>query len=273
MSSVVVTGVSKSFASDEGNPKVVLSDLNWTFEDGLFTSVVGPNGCGKSTLLNLIGEIMYPDAGEIKITTDHGRKPAVGYAWQDYRASLLPWMTVGENICFPLRLKGISRQERLRVAQDALAGFAKEINLHQPVYSLSGGQQQLVSLLRAMVANPDVLLLDEPLSALDQSAGWTMASRIEQMWMQKRMPAIFVSHEIDEAVMLADRIVLMKARGGGIAGTIDHSMPRPRSVKMLTSEEHIRSRKAVIEFLFQEGAIRDAEVRSEAGEDEHSVRS
>jgi NitT/TauT family transport system ATP-binding protein len=273
MSSVIVTGISKSFASETGDPKVVLSDLNWTFEDGIFTSVVGPNGCGKSTLLNLIGGIMDPDAGEIKITTDHGRKPAVGYAWQDYRASLLPWLTVGENISFPLRLRGMGRQERLRAAEEALAGFAREINLHHPVYSLSGGQQQLVSLLRAMVSNPDVLLLDEPLSALDQSAGWTMASRIEQMWMQKRMPAIFVSHEIDEAVMLADRIVLMKARGGGVAGTIEHSMPRPRSVKMLTSEEHIRSRGAVIEFLFQEGAIRDAEGRNEVDEGEHGAHS
>lgn len=257
MNRVFLNRVTKSFPVESGETKVVIRDLSLEILAGRFTTIVGPNGCGKTTLLNLVAGLLAQDSGEIGIQTAHGGSPQIGYVWQDYRASLLPWFSVQENITFPLRLRGVPRKERRQVAQEALSGFSTDIDLGVPVYRLSGGQQQLVCLLRSTVANPDILLLDEPLSALDQCARWTMAFRIERFWMEHPMPALFVSHDVDEAVMLADQILLMSRDGGKTAGTIHNPLPRPRNAKMLTAPEHIRCRENVIEFLFKEGAIRD----------------
>jgi NitT/TauT family transport system ATP-binding protein len=262
MAHIELKEVRKEFPSENGRPNVVISDLSLRLPHGSFTALVGANGCGKTTLLNLIAGIMKPDAGTVAIHTGEQRDAKVGYVWQDYRASLLPWRDVGENISFPLRLRGVRKSERLAIARKALAGFTTDIQIDNPVYSLSGGQQQLVCLLRSIVANPDVLLLDEPLSALDQSARWTMAFRIERAWMEHPMPALIVSHDVDEAVMLADRLIYISRSGGRIAASSENPLPRPRSVRMLTSAEHIRCREAVIEFLSQEGALRDRDSNS-----------
>ena len=208
-------------------------------------------------MLNLIAGLVTPDAGEIRIETVGNKTPHIGYVWQDYRASLLPWFSVGENISFPLMLANISNKRRKALAEQALSGFVTDIGVEDPVYRLSGGQQQLVCLLRSSIADPDILLLDEPLSALDQPTRWTMAFHIERSWMERRIPALFVSHDIDEAVMLADQILLMGRNGGQIVDILENTLHRPRSAKMLTSSEHIRCRDQVIQFLFEQGAIRD----------------
>ena len=255
---IIVEEVRKGFVNDEGELNLVLDGLSLELPQGTFATLVGPNGCGKSTLLNLVAGLTAPDSGQVTITTSDGEAPRIGYVWQNYRESLLPWLTVGENVCFPLRVQGVGRSVRRKVAQAALEGFSADIQIDQKVYSLSGGQQQLICLLRSSVSNPHVLLLDEPLSALDQPTRWTMAFRIEQLWMKSRMAALFVSHDVDEAVMLSDRVLLMSRNGGRIAEVVENLLPRPRNVQMLSSAEHIGCRNAVIEFLFAQGAIRES---------------
>jgi NitT/TauT family transport system ATP-binding protein len=257
MTRIFLDRVSKSFEGDDGTTSV-LSDLTMDISSPSFTVVIGPNGCGKTTLLSLMAGVEQPDSGSVSITVDHPGRPQVGYVWQDYRASLLPWLSVGENISYPLYLSGRGRRDRRGVATKVLNEFLPGIGVDQACYELSGGQQQLVSLLRSIVTTPDFLLFDEPLSALDQPSKWTIAFRIERIWMDQQVPAIFVSHDIDEAIMLADHIHLMGKRGGGIERTLLNELPRPRNVKMLTSNEHNRCRSEVIQFLTERGAIRDS---------------
>lgn len=256
MSSVNVIGLNKIFDVDD-RKNVVLKDLSISFSAGRFTTIVGPNGCGKTTLLNSIAGLVQPDSGSVSIETESGAPPTIGYVWQDYRASLLPWMNVVDNIALPLRIRGMDRSERRAVGRDLLKSFSSEIKSSDRVYNLSGGQQQLVCLLRSFVARPDVLLLDEPLSALDQFTRWTMAFRIEEFWMKKPIPAIFISHDVDEAVMLADEIILMSRDCGRVHGIVENVLPHPRNKRMLTAPEHIRCREQVIDFLFHQDAIRD----------------
>lgn len=260
--SVSIQNVSKSFR-DNGTVDRVLTNLSLTFAGGSFTTIVGPNGCGKTTLLNIVAGLVIPDEGSVNIVTATGEPARIGYIWQDYRASLLPWMNVGENIAFPLRIRGASRRERKLAAANTLSSFSTDINITDRIYSLSGGQQQLVCLLRSNVANPDVLLLDEPLSALDQFTRWTMAFKIEEFWMRNKIPTIFVSHDVDEAVMLADEIILMGRDGGSLYERVVNSLPRPRNKRMLTASDHIRCREQIIDFLFQQGAIRDHEASNQ----------
>ena len=253
---IMARALCKGF-SQNGETNLVLRDVSVEFSNGRFTTIVGPNGCGKTTLLNTVAGLVSPDSGSVHIVTDHEGPARIGYVWQDYRASLLPWLSVADNISFPLKIHGASRRERHKAALEALSVFASDIRPDDPVYSLSGGQQQLVCLLRSYISNPDVLLLDEPLSALDQFTRWTMAFRIEEFWLRNRTPAIFVSHDVDEAVMLADEVLLMSQEDGRIMRTIENPLPRPRNKRMLTSKEHIQCREEVIDFLFTQGAIRD----------------
>jgi len=257
MTKIRLESVAKSYPSPLGGSNVVFSDLSLEISDSLFITIIGPNGCGKTTLLNLIAGIVKPDSGTITIETQNIEKPRVGYVWQDYRASLLPWLDVAENISFPLRIQGINRTERREIARRILSDFNTSINIRQKIHQLSGGQQQLVSILRSSVSQPDILLFDEPLSALDQPTSWTMAFRIEQVWMSRKVPAIFVSHDVDEAIMLADQILLMGRNRGEIEQVIFNDLPHPRHVKMLTSAKHMECRGRVIEFLSQKGAIQD----------------
>lgn len=257
MTKIYLKHITKSFKSSNGNSKLIISDLNLEISSSMFITIIGPNGCGKTTLLNIIAGIIKPDDGMVKIETDSGKNPIIGYVWQDYRASLLPWLDVADNISFPLRILGRKRKERREMAFKILSDFNTSFSPNQKIYQLSGGQQQLVCILRSAISRPDIFLFDEPLSALDQPTSWSMAFHIEKIWMEQKVPMIFVSHDIDEAILLADKILLMGRNGGKIEQTIINDLPRPRNVKMLTSSKHIYCREQVIDFLTQNGAIKD----------------
>ena len=244
---IIIDNVFKSFRSN-GTVKRVLNGISLEVRGGEFTTVVGPNASGKTTLLNLIAGQIPPDKGTLELRTDHGRPAEIGYVWQNYRASLLPWLDVFENIAFPLRLRGRDRTEREEAVTPLLDRFMPDVDPRKPCYELSGGQQQLLCLLRSTTIQPDVLLLDEPFSALDQQRSWNMALYVEQLWMEQRPPALFVSHDVDEAILLADKIILMNANGE-IADILRNPLPRPRSLETLTSPEHLKCRADVVGFL------------------------
>ncbi len=257
MTAITLHDVAKSFPVDGGPPKHVLRGVSLSIESGTFVSLVGPNGCGKSTLLNIIAGLSQPDSGTVTCTNGAARKPRFGYVWQDYRASLLPWLDAADNIAFPLRVNGIARGVRREFAERLLRDFLPGVAPTRKCFELSGGQQQLLCLLRSSVGEPDALLLDEPFSALDQQWSWSMAAYVERIWSASNVPVLFVSHDLDTAILMAGDILLMTQHSGGTVKRLHNPLPRPRSTKMLTSPEHTDLRKEIIEFLFEQGAVSD----------------
>jgi NitT/TauT family transport system ATP-binding protein len=250
-----IKNISKSFSIDNGEKRIIFSDLSLSLDKPEFVTIIGPNGCGKSTLLNLIAGFEQPDSGTIELS-EHGLQKKIGYVFQDYRASLLPWLNVYRNIEFPLTLHGLDKLTRRKMVNALLEEVNISFSSAQKVNKLSGGQQQLVCLLRSIIANPSLLLCDEPFSALDQSTRWTMAFYLEEFWRKMRIPVIFVSHDIDESILLGDKIILLN-RSGSIGSILHNHLPRPRTIDMLSAPEHIALRKQVIEFMKDNGAIRD----------------
>lgn len=262
MSIINLCGVFKSYRRVDDTDCVVLRDCSLRIELPEIVALVGPNGAGKSTVLHLIAHLTNPDKGVVSVTTDQDGGIQIGYVWQNYRASLLPWLSVTDNIAFGLKLKGMGRAERRIVAHKLLTQFAPRIKPSQKCYELSGGQQQIVSILRSFACLPDVLLLDEPTSALDASARWGIVHHLEEIWAKHPLPVVYVCHDIDEAVLVADRIVLLSRRTGQLAGIIQNHSERPRSPRMLASSEHLRCRREVLDFLLAEGDFESGDATS-----------
>lgn len=252
MSALVVTEITKSFHSADGKTKRVLGGVSLTVPSGGVVSLVGSNGSGKSTLLATIAGMLKPDAGKVEIGGKSPEQAKIGFVWQNYRASLLPWLSVRENILFPLQLAGMSRADQKAKLGELLQNFGGHLPLHEKVYRLSGGQQQMTCLLRALIIEPDVLLLDEPSSALDLQAKWRLFDQIESMRTTSNITTVWVSHDPDEAALAADRIYLLSGQTGSIQGHYDNTSPRPRSTSMLTTEKHVSSRNKILDFILQQ---------------------
>jgi NitT/TauT family transport system ATP-binding protein len=217
-----------------------------------FASLMGSNGSGKTTLLNIIAGIIKSDEGEILSEGFSDDSPKVGYVWQNFKDSLLPWFTVEDNIAFPIRASEGSWESGRELARKLLGSFLPDVAPNAKTYQLSGGQQQMVSLLRAVVLQPDVLLLDEPFSSLDQHRSWNTALYVQTIWTQQPIPILFVSHDVDEAILLSDDIWLLSRNKAKIAGHVTNPLPRPRTLDMLTDAQHVRCRNEVIGFLRSE---------------------
>ena len=263
MSTVTLNGVFKSYRRADDSECVVLRDFKLNIDRPEILALVGPNGAGKSTVLHLIAKLTEPERGSISVTTGRDGEPQVGYVWQNYRASLLPWLSVTDNIAFGLRLQGRDKTQRRNAANELLKRFAPRIAPAQKCYELSGGQQQMVSLLRSFAMQPDVLLLDEPTSALDASARWGIVHHLEDIWASRPIPVIYVCHDVDEAVLVADKIVLLSRRTGQLAGMVENNSERPRSARMLASSEHVRCRREVLDFLLGEGDFANGNATTE----------
>jgi len=198
------------------------------------TSIFGPNGCGKSTLINLVSGLLPRDGGQVRFGGRPIAAANLSYVFQNYREALFPWLRAVDNIHYPLKLRGMARAERRRV--DAMvAEFGISIDLHRYPYELSGGQQQTVSILRAIVTEPDILFLDEPFSALDYELTLLMRQQLQAIVQRRRMTTILVSHDLDEAVQLADEVLLLTRRPTRVAARIAVDLPRPRTAETLTS--------------------------------------
>ncbi len=253
---IKLENINKSFRSKNGEAKTIFKDFSLSINEPDFMTIIGPNGCGKSTLLNLISGIDKADSGLITLDNNGNSLGSIGYVWQDYRSSLLPWLNVYQNIEFPLKLRNIEKSERRKIVDDLLNEFRISFSPKKEVYKLSGGQQQLVCLLRSIASNPYLLLCDEPFSALDQSSRWTMAFYLEQLWLKKKIPVLFVSHDIDESILLGSKIMLLN-KSAEVEEILDNPLPRPRNIEMLSSPVHIKLRRRVIQFMKVNGAIQD----------------
>lgn len=233
---LVIDNVSKSFVSRTGHPLPVLQDINLTVNEEEFVALVGPSGCGKSTLLNITAGLLAPTSGSASFThLPQGHVPRTGIVFQE--TGLFPWRSVYDNIAFGLEAIGVPRQEQKdRISHYinlvGLTGFEKALPHH-----LSGGMRQRVGIARALVINPDLLLMDEPFSALDAQTRTIMQEELVTLWDKTRLSTLYVTHNIQEAVMLADRVVLLSRRPGKISRILNIGIPRAEREQPQHTEE------------------------------------
>ena len=223
---ITIRGLSKSF-----NDTVIYDKFDLDLPQGEFISIFGPNGCGKSTLINMISGLMPVDAGQVLFDGQTIQETRLSYVFQNYRDALFPWLRAIDNIHYPLKLMGLSRRERNQRVEQLLADFGVKIDLNSYPYMLSGGQQQTVSILRALVTNPEVLFLDEPFSALDYEMTLFMREQLQRMFMKTKTTTLLVSHDLEEAVQLANHVLLLTRRPTRVADFVDIDLPWPRNTE------------------------------------------
>ena len=237
MAKVEIHGVSKSYALDRRNSVLALKDVNLTIEDGEFVALLGPSGCGKSTLLHLVAALEEVSTGSILVD---GESPALlrdqhrlGIAFQDH--ALLPWLSVRGNVALPFKIAGLPvdyARVRHLIELAGLQGF-EEARPSQ----LSGGMRQRAAIARSLCLEPTLLLLDEPFGALDAVTRRRMNLELQQIWLEGSLTTLMVTHSVDEALFLADRVVVMSGRPGVIVEAIPVPFPRPRRIDCMRSEE------------------------------------
>ncbi len=231
---ITIRGLSKSF-----NDTVIYDKFDLDLPQGEFISIFGPNGCGKSTLINMISGLMPMDAGQVLFDGQTIEETRLSYVFQNYRDALFPWIRAIDNIHYPLKVMGLSRAERDKRVEQLLADFEVKIDLNAYPYMLSGGQQQTVSILRALVTNPEVLFLDEPFSALDYEMTLFMREQLQRIFMKTRTTTLLVSHDLEEAVQLANHVLLLTRRPTRVADFVDVDLPWPRDTESVTSARFV----------------------------------
>ena len=225
--SIVLHHINKVFITARGQV-TALTDINFSIGDGEFFSIVGPSGCGKTTLLRILAGLDTASSGTatIKVTTDN--RPVNSMVFQEQ--SIFPWMTVLDNVAYGLKLRGVSKKERYQIAENyirmiGLTKFAKAYP-HQ----LSGGMKQRVSVARAFANDPEILLMDEPFGALDEQNRILLQQELLRIWDVSKKTTVFITHSIDEALCLSDRILIMTAHPGTVKSIVDIDLPRPRDI-------------------------------------------
>ena len=251
---VTLDGVGMRFVGPRGEV-TALADFTLEAPAGSFTVLIGPNGCGKSTVLRLVAGLLAPSSGAVLVggappRTGDGR---VSLAFQQPR--LVPWRSTLDNVALPLEIDGVGPAERRGRATDALerVGLAGSADLRPR--ELSGGMAQRAALARALITDPGVLLLDEPFSALDALTRETFDRELQALWEERRRTVILVTHSVSEAIILADRVVVMTPRPGRVARVVDVDLPRPRPVELAADPRAAMLATGVREALAETRAV------------------
>jgi len=247
--------VSRSFRSRDGDEILALKDLSLSIGRNEFVTLVGPSGCGKSTLLRIVAGLILPTRGVAKIDGTAVLAPRDETAMVFQSPTLLPWATVLDNVLFPLRMMGRMGAESRARARELIRLVGLEGFEAKSPRELSGGMQQRVAICRALIHDPQVLLMDEPFGALDALTREEMTLELLRIWERQPKTIVFVTHSIPEAVLLADRVVVMSARPGRIAQLIDVPLGRPRSFELESHPEFQRCTHRIRELIFGNRAV------------------
>jgi NitT/TauT family transport system ATP-binding protein len=233
---------------------VALDNIDLSVKEGEFLCIVGPSGCGKTTLLRILAGLEKQTWGKLVIRSKNPEKPLTSMVFQG--DSVFPWMTVKENVAYSLRIKGLPKSERLRIAGRyiklmGLEGFADAFP-HQ----LSGGMKQRINVARAFVSDPEILLMDEPFGALDEQNRLLLQQELLKIWEGSGKTSLFITHSIDEALVLADRIMVMTAHPGKVKAIVPVNIPRPRDILSLRSSPNFGALFKQIWELLQEEVLK-----------------
>ncbi|HLP25815.1 MAG TPA: ABC transporter ATP-binding protein [Acidobacteriota bacterium] len=235
---LVISDVSKTFATSRG-PVHALDHVSLQVAEGEFVCLLGPSGCGKSTLLNLVAGLEMPDEGIVAADGRAIRGPGRERMVMFQESALFPWLDVFGNVMFALKLKtGLTDAERRDIAHYYLRLVGLEKFTHANIHELSGGMKQRVALARALAPNPRVLLMDEPFAALDAMTREQLYGDLQQIWQQRHVTILFVTHNVREAVCLGDRVVLFSPHPGRIRGEFTIKVPRPRDINSVDVAAH-----------------------------------
>ncbi len=218
--------------SQRGKPFAAVRDVSLQVEAGQFISIVGASGCGKTTLLRIVDGLITPTRGQVWVDGRAVNRPGPDRGFVFQQDALFPWRTLLDNVTFGLEIQGRSRKE----SHERAAGLLSLVGLdgfeHHFPHELSGGMRQRANLARALTIDPDVLLMDEPFASLDAQTREIMQSELLRIWRSNRKTVLFVTHQIDEAVYLADRVVVMTSRPGQLKAVLDIDIPRPRDLSV-----------------------------------------
>ena len=252
MSSFLEISQVSKFFGEKGSERCVLSNINLEVNPKQFVCLLGPSGCGKSTLLNTIAGFIKPDSGFVSVNEKRVTKPGPDRGFVFQKNSLLPWMTLEQNVGYGLKIKGFKKAE---VADKVdhyldLVGLSKYRTSYP--HQLSGGMQQRGSIVRALITQPSVLLMDEPFGAVDAQTRIILQEMLLRIWAQVGITIVFVTHDIDEAVLLADRIVVMGVNPGHIKATFDVDLARPRSADSTFLDEFREIKLRVLKSIREE---------------------
>ena len=246
-----VSGLSKRFGSG-GNALTAIEDVSFTLGKGRFLSILGPSGCGKSTLFNIIAGLMSPDSGDVTLNGESLlMKPGMtGYMLQ--KDLLLPWRSVADNIILSPSLRRVSRKSALAAAHPDARACGLDSMLHRRPDELSGGQRQRAALVRTLQTGKDLLLLDEPFGALDAITRLHLQELLTDICMKKGKTVLFVTHDVDEALLLSDEVLVMGCQPGRIIGHYQLPQEKPRTLKTLALPRMVETKAEIMTLLDQE---------------------
>jgi NitT/TauT family transport system ATP-binding protein len=244
---VTLRGVTKRFADAS-----IYDHFDFDIPRGRLISVFGPNGCGKSTLINMIAGLTPLDCGEILFDGQPLSQIKFGYVFQNYREAMFPWLRAIDNIAYPLKVMGVAKVERTARVEKIVSNLNVKIDLSLYPYQMSGGQQQLVSIMRALVVEPEILFLDEPFSALDYEMTLFMREQLQRIFMETATTTVLVSHDLEEAVYLADRILLLSRHPARAVEFVHYDAPRPRTPKTMSEADFVGTKANCLEVFQRE---------------------
>jgi len=243
---ISVQNLKKSFNNTE-----VFKDFIICVEQGKITAIFGPNGSGKSTLLNILSGIITKDGGKFEI--ENFNHFEFSYIFQNYRETLLPWRTNFENIALPLEIQNKNKEEIRQKVEELQKVFEFKFNWSSYPYELSGGQQQILAFMRALITNPKVLFIDEPFSALDYENNLRLREHLQKYFLAFKPTILLITHNIEEAVHLAEKIVVFSKKPTKVLEVIDNSLPYPRTIQSLKTEQFHKIKDKVLS-VFQKAA-------------------
>jgi NitT/TauT family transport system ATP-binding protein len=244
---VTIRGLCKRF-----DQVTVYDNFDLDIPRGELISVFGPNGCGKSTLINMIAGLIPVDAGEILFDGMRLDQIKFGYVFQNYREALFPWLRAFDNISYPLKMMKVAPAARRARTEKLVEHLGIKLDLNLYPYQMSGGQQQLLSIMRALIVEPEILFLDEPFSALDYEMTLFMREQLQRIFMETGTTTVLVSHDLEEAVYLADRVLLLSRHPARVADFTPVAAARPRTVATLSDPDFVQTKAHCLEVFQRE---------------------